>query len=87
MYCGGCAKAIEGTVAKLPDVASCEASYEDGAATVVASDPAAATAIIEAIVGLGYQARLAGAVVAGVGLYLTLENAEGLVFGLLSWST
>jgi urease accessory protein len=32
------------------------------------------------------QARLAGAVVAGVGLYLTLENMEGAVFDLLSWS-
>lgn len=33
------------------------------------------------------QARLAGAVVAGVGLFLSLENAEGMVFDLLSWST
>lgn len=32
------------------------------------------------------QARLAGAVVAGVGLYLTLEHMEGAVLGLLSWS-
>ena len=32
------------------------------------------------------QARLAGAVVAGVGLYLTLETVEGAVFDLLSWS-
>lgn len=33
------------------------------------------------------QARLAGAVVAGVGLFLSLENAEGLVFDLLSWTS
>ncbi|MHC5024176.1 MAG: heavy-metal-associated domain-containing protein [Planctomycetota bacterium] len=59
MHCGGCAKAIEGTVAKLPGVASCEASFEDGAATVVTSDPSASAAVIEAIVGLGYEARLA----------------------------
>ncbi len=32
------------------------------------------------------QARLAGAVVAGVGLYLSLEHLEGAVLGLLSWS-
>ena len=32
------------------------------------------------------QPRLAGAVVAGVGIYLTLENAEGFVFDLLKWS-
>ncbi len=32
------------------------------------------------------QARLAGAVVAGVGLYLSLENAEGLVIKALGWS-
>ena len=33
------------------------------------------------------EARLAGAVVAGVGLFLSLENAEGLVFDLLSWTS
>lgn len=32
------------------------------------------------------HARLAGAVVAGVGLFLTLENLEGFVFDLLSWT-
>ena len=32
------------------------------------------------------QARLAGALVAGVGIYLTLENAEGLVLNALDWS-
>jgi len=32
------------------------------------------------------HARLAGAVVAGVGLFLTLENAEGLVLGALGWT-
>jgi urease accessory protein len=32
------------------------------------------------------NARLAGAVVAGVGVFLTLENAEGIAFDLLSWS-
>ena len=32
------------------------------------------------------QARLAGAVVAGIGLYLSLENAEGLVLSALGWS-
>lgn len=31
------------------------------------------------------QARLAGAVVAGVGLFLTMENAEGLIFSTLDW--
>ncbi len=32
------------------------------------------------------QARLAGAVVAGIGLFLTLENVEGFVLGALGWS-
>lgn len=32
------------------------------------------------------QARLAGAVVAGVGLFLSLENAEGVVFSVMGWS-
>ncbi|MCG8561562.1 MAG: HupE/UreJ family protein [Hyphomicrobiales bacterium] len=32
------------------------------------------------------EARLAGAVVAGIGLYLTLENVEGAVLGVLGWS-
>ncbi len=33
------------------------------------------------------QTRLAGAVVAGIGLFLTLENVEGVVFGALGWTT
>lgn len=32
------------------------------------------------------QTRLAGAVVAGIGLFLTLENVEGFVLGALGWS-
>lgn len=32
------------------------------------------------------QARLAGAVVAGVGLFLSLENAEGIVFDVMGWA-
>ncbi|MEQ8442816.1 MAG: HupE/UreJ family protein [Alphaproteobacteria bacterium] len=31
------------------------------------------------------SARLAGAVVAGIGLFLTLENAEGIVFSAMGW--
>ena len=33
------------------------------------------------------QARLAGAVVAGVGLFLSMENAEGFVFEVMGWSS
>ena len=33
------------------------------------------------------QARLTGAVVAGVGLFLTMENAEGLVFQMMGLSS
>ena len=33
------------------------------------------------------QARLAGAVVAGVGLFLSMENAEGIVFEVMGWSS
>ena len=32
------------------------------------------------------QPRLAGAMVAGIGVFLTLENTEGLVFDALGWS-
>lgn len=32
------------------------------------------------------QARIAGAVVAGVGVFLTLENAEGIVFQAMGWA-
>ncbi len=32
------------------------------------------------------RARLAGAVVAGIGLFLTLENVEGIVFDALNWA-
>lgn len=32
------------------------------------------------------NARLAGAVVAGVGVFLSLENAEGIVFSALNWA-
>ncbi len=32
------------------------------------------------------QARLAGAVVAGIGLYLSMENLEGVVLGALGWA-
>ena len=33
------------------------------------------------------QARLTGAVVAGVGLFLTMENAEGLMFQMMGLSS
>ncbi|MDA7947857.1 MAG: HupE/UreJ family protein [Hyphomicrobiaceae bacterium] len=45
-----------------------------------------AKTILKATEAQAVQARLAGAVVAGVGLYLTLENVEGLVLGALGWS-
>lgn len=41
----------------------------------------------KALEATAVEARLAGAVVAGVGLYLTLEHAEGALLGLLSWSS
>jgi urease accessory protein len=42
--------------------------------------------ILDARAADAVNARLAGAVVAGVGVFLTLENAEGIAFDLLSWS-
>ena len=33
------------------------------------------------------EARLAGAVVTGVGLFLTMENMEGLLFDLMGWAS
>lgn len=43
--------------------------------------------VLEAVRADSVQARLAGAVVAGVGLFLTLENVEGIVFDLFGWAT
>ena len=45
-----------------------------------------AKAFLKATSAQTVQARLAGAVVAGIGLYLSLENAEGLVLSALGWS-
>lgn len=43
--------------------------------------------VLGAINAQAVQARLAGAVVAGVGLFLTLENVEGIAFDLLGWAS
>ena len=43
--------------------------------------------VLGAVNAQAIQARLAGAVVAGVGLFLTLENVEGLVFDLMGWAS
>ena len=47
----------------------------------------AARTLLKATEAQAVQARLAGAVVAGIGLFLTLENVEGLVLGALGWSS
>jgi copper chaperone CopZ len=64
MHCTGCEKAIEGALAKLPGVQSCDASFEEGLATVVASGPGTSASIIEAIDALGYDARPSGETIA-----------------------
>ena len=43
--------------------------------------------VLQAAQAEAVQARLSGAVVAGVGLFLTLENVEGIVFDLFGWAT
>ena len=43
--------------------------------------------VLGALTARAIQARLAGAVVAGVGLFLTLENVEGIVFDLMGWTS
>ncbi len=40
-----------------------------------------------AVSSAAIEARLAGAVVAGIGLFLTMENIEGIVFDLMGWAT
>ncbi len=45
-----------------------------------------ATRLWKATSAKSVEVRIAGAAVAGVGLFLTLENAEGLLFNMLSWS-
>ncbi len=42
--------------------------------------------VLKAAEPVAIEARLAGAVVAGVGVFLTLENAEGLVLSALGWA-
>lgn len=42
--------------------------------------------LLKATEATAVHARLAGAVVAGVGMFLTLENGEGLVFAVMGWS-
>lgn len=46
----------------------------------------AAKTLWQATEATAVQARLAGALVAGVGVYLTLENLEGAVLGALGWT-
>ena len=43
--------------------------------------------VLGALTAQAIQERLAGAVVAGVGLFLTLENVEGIVFDLMGWTS
>ncbi len=42
--------------------------------------------VLHAVRADAVQARLAGALVAGVGVFLTLENVEGIVFELFGWA-
>ena len=60
MHCGGCASGIQDSLAKLPGVASCEASYENQSVTLKTTDPAIAGKAIEEITSLGYTAETAG---------------------------
>lgn len=53
MHCGGCAAAIKGKIAALNGVASCDVSFEESKAVVVA-DPTKTAAIESAMTGLGY---------------------------------
>ena len=43
--------------------------------------------VLGALTAQAIQARLACAVVTGVGLFLTLENVEGIVFDLMGWTS
>jgi copper chaperone CopZ len=55
MHCGGCANALKGKIVALSGVSSCDVSFDDSKAVVVA-DPAQTDAIEGAITGLGYTA-------------------------------
>lgn len=46
----------------------------------------AAKALFKATEASAVQARIAGALVAGMGIFLTLENAEGFVFDAMGWA-
>lgn len=46
----------------------------------------AMAALFKATEAAAVQSRIAGAMVAGVGLFLTLENVEGVVFDIFGWA-
>ncbi len=58
MTCDGCAMAIENKIRTVAGVRNCLASFEEGEAQVVVSDPEAADSILQAITDLDYEARL-----------------------------
>jgi len=43
--------------------------------------------VLKATEAKAVEARIAGAVVAGVGLFLTMENVEGIVFEVMGWAS
>ena len=53
MHCGGCANAIKSKIAALSGVSSCDVSFDDSQAVVVA-DPARSVAIEGIMASLGY---------------------------------
>ncbi|WP_274627927.1 heavy-metal-associated domain-containing protein [Arvimicrobium flavum] len=59
MHCGGCARAVERALSGVEHVQSVDVKVDDGEALVRAGDGVDPSALVAAIKGAGYPARLA----------------------------
>lgn len=60
MTCGGCKTSVERLLAAQPGVRQATVNLAEGRATVTAEDSVPAQALIAAVEGAGFEARVAG---------------------------
>lgn len=58
MHCDGCAQGIKSKLAKIDGVIEVDASFENSSATVMTSNPAIASKIVETIEEMQYHSEL-----------------------------
>ena len=58
MHCDGCAQGIKSKLAKIDGVIEADASFEKSSATVMTSNPAIASKIVETIEEMQYHGEL-----------------------------